>query len=184
MNKKWICTVCGYIHEGPEPPEKCPICKQPKEKFSELQDNGGLTYATVHNPGEAKNAPQEFIDFCRAEFNGECCEVGMYLAMARQADREGYPEIAAAFRKYGLEEAEHAAHYAELLGEVLGKTKDNVKKRMFAEQQACANKFEMAKAAKAQNLDALHDFIHEAAKDEARHSSGFKGLYDRYFGDK
>lgn len=184
MNKKFICAVCGYVHEGPEPPEKCPICKAPASKFTEMKETGDVTYATVHNLGDGKlpGVPEDMIEELRHNYNAECGEVGMYLAMARQADREGYPEIAEAFKRYGLEEAVHAAQFAELLGEVVFDTKTNLEKRAAAEEGACADKFELAKRAKAMGFDAIHDMVHEAAKDEARHGAGFAGLLKRYFG--
>lgn len=180
MQKKWMCSVCGYIHEGPEPPERCPQCKQPKEKFVEIKSDK-LEFGTEHVVGVAKGCDDEMIADLRAHFTGECSEVGMYLAMARQADREGYPEIAAAFRQYAYEEADHASKFAELLGDVVWDTKTNLEKRMLAEQGACEDKFRIAKRAKALDLDAIHDTVHEMAKDEARHGQGFEGLYKRFF---
>jgi len=184
MKKKFICAVCGYIYEGDAAPEKCPICKAPASKFTELKDSGDVTYATVHKLGDGKleGVPEEMIQELRNNYLGECGEVGMYLAMARQADREGYPEVAEAFKRYGLEEAVHAAQFAELLGEVVFDTKTNLEKRAAAEEGACADKFELAKQAKALGFDAIHDMVHEAAKDEARHGAGFAGLLKRYFG--
>jgi len=181
MAKKWICTVCGYVHEGDTPPEKCPQCKQPAEKFKELKEEGEVTYAAEHTIGIAKGVDPEILEGLRANFEGECSEVGMYLAMARQADREGYPEIAEAFKRYAFEEADHASRFAELLGEVVWDTKTNLEKRMAAEAGACEHKTRIAKLAKAQNLDAIHDTVHEMARDEARHGQGFTGLYNRYF---
>lgn len=181
MAKKWICTVCGYVHEGDTPPEKCPQCKVPASKFKELKEEAGIAYASEHVLGVAQGVDPEILQGLRDDFNGECSEVGMYLAMSRQADREGYPEIAAAFKRYALEEAEHAARFAELLGEVVWDTKTNLEKRIVAEAGACEGKTRIAKLAKAQNLDAIHDTVHEMARDEARHSQGFKGLYDRFF---
>ena len=181
MAKKWICTVCGYVHEGDTPPEKCPQCKQPAEKFKELKEEEGVTYAAEHVIGVAKGVDPEILDGLKADFNGECSEVGMYLAMSRQADREGYPEIAEAFKRYAFEEAEHAAKFAELLGEVVWDTKTNLEKRMAAEAGACEHKTRIAKLAKAQGLDAIHDTVHEMARDEARHGQGFAGLYNRFF---
>ena len=183
MKKKFICAVCGYIYEGDAAPEKCPICKAPASKFSELKDEGETTYATVHRLGDGKieGVPEEMIEELRTTYRGECGEVGMYLAMARQADREGYPEIAEAFKRYGMEEAVHAAQFAELLGEVVFDTKTNLEKRAAAEHGACADKFELAKQAKAMGFDAIHDMVHEAVKDEARHGAGFAGLLKRYF---
>ena len=181
MAKKWICTVCGYVHEGDTPPEKCPQCKQPAEKFKELKEEGEVTYAAEHVVGIAKGVDPEILEGLKADFQGECSEVGMYLAMSRQADREGYPEIAEAFKRYAFEEAEHAARFAELLGEVVWDTKTNLEKRMAAEAGACEHKTRIAKLAKAQNLDAIHDTVHEMARDEARHGQGFTGLYNRFF---
>jgi rubrerythrin len=171
--------VCGYVHTGDKPPESCPTCKAPAGKF---QEQAGGAYACEHIVGEAKDVPDDIKKDLLANFNGECCEVGMYLAMARAADREGYPEIAEAFKRYGLEEAEHAAKFAELLGEVLSSsTKVNLQKRAEAEHGANAGKLDLAKRAKAASLDAVHDTVHEMAKDEARHGAGFKGLLERYF---
>ena len=181
MAKKWICTVCGYVHEGDTPPEKCPQCKQPAEKFKELNEEESVTYAAEHTLGVAKGVDPEILEGLKADFMGECSEVGMYLAMSRQADREGYPEIAEAFKRYAFEEAEHAAKFAELLGEVVWDTKTNLEKRMAAEAGACEHKTRIAKLAKAQNLDAIHDIVHEMARDEARHGQGFTGLYNRFF---
>ena len=181
MAKKWICTVCGYVHEGDTPPEKCPQCKQPADKFKELKEDEEVTYAAEHTLGVAKGVDPEILDGLKADFQGECSEVGMYLAMSRQADREGYPEIAEAFKRYAFEEAEHAAKFAELLGEVVWDTKTNLEKRMAAEAGACEHKTRIAKLAKAQNLDAIHDTVHEMARDEARHGQGFAGLYKRFF---
>ncbi len=180
MQKRWMCSVCGYIHEGPEAPERCPQCKQPKEKFVELQSDK-LEFATEHIIGVAKGCDEEMIKDLNAHFLGEATEVGMYLAMSRQADREGYPEIAEAFKRYAWEEAEHCAKFAELLGDVVWDTKTNVEKRMLAENGACEDKFRIAKRAKALDLDAIHDTVHEMAKDEARHGRGFEGLFNRYF---
>ena len=183
MNKKFICTVCGYIFEGPEPPEKCPICKVPASKFKEMTVDTSTDFATVHKLGAAKdeNANEEMIKDLNDHFNGECGEVGMYLAMSRQADREGYPEIAEAFKRYAFEEAEHASKFAELLGDVLSDTKSNLEARIAAERDACADKFRIARNAKAAGMDATHDTVHEMAKDEARHCAGFIGLHKRYF---
>ena len=168
MAKKWRCTVCGYIHEGPEAPEQCPMCKVGKEKFVEVvEKEGDLEFVTEHVIGDGK---------------GASTEVGMYLAMSRQADREGYPEIAEAYKRYAWEEAEHASKFAELIGEVVWDTKTNLEKRMNAECGACEDKMRLARMAKEQNLDAVHDTVHEMAKDEARHGKGFEGLYKRYFG--
>ena len=177
---KWYCTVCGYVYEGPEAPEACPVCKAPKEKFKQMDEEA--SFATVHEVGVAQGVSEDILKDLRANFEGECSEVGMYLAMARVADREGYPEVSAAFTKYAFEEAEHAAKFAELLGEVLtDSTKKNLQMRVDAETGACEGKFDLAKRAKAQNLDAIHDTVHEMAKDEARHGAGFRGLLNRYF---
>lgn len=182
MSKKWICTVCGYVHEGPEAPEKCPQCGVPASKFKEMTEEADLNFVTEHEIGVAKGTDDEMIKDLNAHFMGECTEVGMYLAMARQADREGYPEIAEAFKRYAWEEAEHASKFAELLGDVVWDTKTNLEKRMHAEAGANADKMRIAARAKQLNLDAIHDTVHEMAKDEARHGRGFKGLFDRYFG--
>ena len=182
MTKKFRCLVCGYIHEGENAPEECPLCHVGPENFEELEEiTGELTWADEHRLGVAKNVDPEIIKGLRDHFAGECSEVGMYLAMSRQADREGYPEIAEAFKRYAWEEAEHAAKFAELLGECVWDTKTNVEKRMLAEQGACEDKKRIATLAKQQNLDAIHDTVHEMCKDEARHGAGFQGLYKRYF---
>ena len=180
MAKKWICTVCGYVHEGDEAPDRCPQCRQPKDKFKELVENN-LNFVTEHVIGVAKDSDEEMMKDLNAQFMGEATEVGMYLAMSRQADREGYPEIAEAFKRYAFEEAEHCAKFAELLGEVVWNTKTNLDKRMNAEAGACAEKMRIAKRAKEQGWDAIHDTVHEMAKDEARHGQGFEGLFKRYF---
>ncbi|MBQ7554586.1 MAG: NADH peroxidase [Bacteroidaceae bacterium] len=185
--KKFRCTVCGYIHEGDEAPERCPQCKAPASKFVEIVEeeaDGPLVFADEHVVGIAKGVDPEIYEGLVHDFNGECSEVGMYLAMSRQADREGYPEIAEAFKRYAFEEADHASRYAELLGEVVWDTKTNLYKRMMAEKGACEGKKKLAAKAKALNLDAIHDTVHEMAKDEARHGKGFEGLYNRYFKDK
>ena len=178
--KKYICSVCGYIHEGESAPERCPLCKVPGEKFNELQE-GPIQFVQEHVIGVAKGCDDEMIKDLNNHFIGECTEVGMYLAMSRQADREGYPEVAEAFKRYAWEEAEHASKIAELIGEVVWDTKTNLYKRMNAEEGACEDKFRLAVLAKQENLDAVHDTIHEMAKDEARHGAGFQGLYNRYF---
>ena len=178
---KWVCTVCGYVHEGDTPPEACPLCKAPADKFVKKEE--GLTYATEHVVGIAADAPAEILEGLRMNFTGECTEVGMYLAMSRVADREGYPEIAEAWKRYAFEEAEHAAKFAELLGEVVtDSTKKNLEMRVEAENGATAGKTDLAKRAKALNLDAIHDTVHEMARDEARHGKAFEGLLKRYFG--
>ena len=180
--KKFVCSVCGYVHEGDSAPEKCPQCGVPAEKFGEVKE-GNLTWAAEHVIGVAKGAPDEIIEGLRANFMGECTEVGMYLAMARVAHREGYPEIGLYWEKAAYEEAEHAAKFAELLGEVVtDSTKKNLEMRVDAENGATAGKFDLAKRAQAANLDAIHDTVHEMARDEARHGKAFEGLLKRYFG--
>ena len=178
--KKWKCLVCGEVVVSERPPEKCPVCKAPAEKFVEVVDEA-MTWAAEHVLGVANGADPEIIEGLRANFNGECCEVGMYLAMARVAFREGYPEIGMYYEKAAYEEAEHAAKFAELLGDCVWDTKTNLDKRMNAESGACADKYRIAKRAKELNLDAIHDTVHEMAKDEARHGKGFEGLFNRYF---
>ena len=183
MKKKWICTVCGYVHEGEEAPEFCPQCKQPRSKFKEVvETEGALQFADEHRIGVAKGVDAEVLEGLKAHFNGECTEVGMYLAMSRQADREGYPEVAEAYKRIAWEEAEHAAKFAELLGEVVWDTKTNLKARMDAEAGACEDKKRIATRAKELGLDAIHDTVHEMCKDEARHGKAFLGLLERYFG--
>ncbi len=178
---KWVCQVCGYVHEGEEPPEACPQCKAPASKFTKQE--GEMTWAAEHVVGVAKGVSEDIIADLRSNFNGECSEVGMYLAMARVAFREGYPEIGMYYEKAAFEEAEHAAKFAELLGEVVtDSTKKNLELRIEAENGATAGKTDLAKRAKAANLDAIHDTVHEMARDEARHGKAFKGLHDRYFG--
>ena len=179
---KWVCTVCGYVYEGPEAPAECPICHVGADKFM-AQGGGKVEWADQHVVGVAKGVDQEIIDGLRANFEGECSEVGMYLAMSRVAHREGYPEIGLYWEKAAYEEAEHAAKFAELLGEVVtDSTKKNLEMRVEAEAGACAGKKELAKKAKELNLDAIHDTVHEMAKDEARHGAAFEGLLKRYFG--
>ena len=164
-------------------PSSAPLCKVGKDKFVEIEENeGDLEFVTVHNLGDGKGASEELWKGLNDHFMGECTEVGMYLAMSRQADREGYPEVAEAFKRYAIEEAEHASKFAELIGEVVWDTKTNLYKRMNAESGACEDKMRLARLAKEQNLDAVHDTVHEMAKDEARHGAGFQGLYKRYFG--
>ena len=179
--KKWICTVCGYVHEGEEAPAVCPQCRQPKEKFKLVEATDRLEWADEHRIGVAKDVDATIVEGLRAHFNGEATEVGMYLAMSRQADREGYPEVAEAYKRIAWEEAEHCAKFAELLGEVVWDTKTNLEKRMLAEQGACADKKRIATLAKQLNLDAIHDTVHEMCKDEARHGQAFEGLYNRFF---
>ena len=178
---KFVCQVCGYVYEGEKAPEKCPVCGAPAEKFT--AQSGKMEWAAEHVVGVAQGASEDIMEDLRANFAGECSEVGMYLAMARVAHREGYPEISAAFTKYAFEEAEHASKFAELLGEVVtDSTKKNLEMRVEAENGATAGKFDLAKRAKAANLDAIHDTVHEMARDEARHGKAFQGLLERYFG--
>ena len=178
--KKFVCSVCGYVHTGETAPEFCPQCKAPASKF--IEQKSELTWASEHVVGVAQGAPEDIMADLRANFNGECCEVGMYLAMARVAHREGYPEIGLYWEKAAFEEAEHAAKFAELLGEVVtDSTKKNLEMRVEAENGATAGKTDLAKRAKALNLDAIHDTVHEMARDEARHGKALKGLLDRYF---
>ena len=178
---KWVCSVCGYVYEGPEAPEKCPVCKAPASKF--IKQDAELTWAAEHIVGVAQGAPEDIIEDLRSNFQGECSEVGMYLAMGRVAAREGYPEIAEYWKTAAFEEAEHAAKFAELLGEVLtDSTEKNLRMRVEAENGATSGKTDLAKRAKALNLDAIHDTVHEMARDEARHGKAFAGLLKRYFG--
>ena len=179
--KKWVCTVCGYVHEGETAPEFCPVCKVPASKFKLQEDE--MSWAAEHVIGVAQGVSEDIIKDLRANFEGECSEVGMYLAMARVAHREGYPEIGLYYEKAAYEEAEHASKFAELLGEcVTDSTKKNLELRVAAENGATAGKVDLAKRAKAANLDAIHDTVHEMARDEARHGKAFKGLLERYFG--
>lgn len=179
--KKYVCLVCGYVYSGDEAPEACPVCGAPTDKFELKDESAG--YADEHKIGIAAGVEADVIEELRANFNGECTEVGMYLAMSRQADREGYPEVAEAFKRYALEEAEHAAKFAELLGEVVtSSTQKNLEMRAEAEAGACLGKKKLATRAKELNYDAIHDTVHEMAKDEARHGKGFEGLLKRYFG--
>ena len=178
--KKFVCSVCGYLHEGDSAPEQCPQCKAPQSKFNEQAE--GLTWAAEHVVGVAQGVDPEIIEGLRMNFTGECTEVGMYLAMARVAHREGYPEIGLYWEKAAYEEAEHAAKFAELLGEVVtDSTKKNLELRVAAENGATQGKFDLAKRAKELNLDAIHDTVHEMARDEARHGKAFEGLLKRYF---
>ena len=178
--KKYVCLICGYVHEGDSAPDACPICKAPASKFEE--QSGEKTWAAEHVVGIAQGVDQRIIDGLRENFNGECSEVGMYLAMSRVAHREGYPEIGLYWEKAALEEAEHAAKFAELLGEVLtDSTMKNLEMRVDAENGATKGKFELAKLAKELGLDAIHDTVHEMARDEARHGKAFEGLLARYF---
>ena len=179
--RKFICNVCGYVHEGDAAPEFCPICKAPAEKFTE--QSGMRTWACEHVVGVAQGASEDIMADLRANFEGECCEVGMYLAMARVAHREGYPEVGMYYEKAAWEEAEHAAKFAELLGEVVtNSTQKNLELRVAAENGATAGKVDLATRAKALNLDAIHDTVHEMGRDEARHGKAFAGLLKRYFG--
>ena len=178
---KWVCSVCGYVYEGEQPPAQCPVCKAPAEKF--VKQEGEMTWASEHVIGVAKDVPEDIKADLRANFEGECSEVGMYLAMSRAAFREGYPEVGLYYEKAAHEEAEHAAKFAELLGEVVSpSTEENLRVRVEAENGATAGKTDLAKRAKALNLDAIHDTVHEMARDEARHGKAFAGLLKRYFG--
>ncbi|NBK79015.1 NADH peroxidase [bacterium D16-76] len=178
--KKFVCQICGYVHEGDSAPEKCPVCGAAAEKFTE--QSGEMTWAAEHVVGVAKGVDEEVLQGLRENFAGECTEVGMYLAMARVAHREGYPEIGLYWEKAAFEEAEHAAKFAELLGEVVtDSTKKNLQMRVDAENGATAGKMAIAKKAKELGLDAIHDTVHEMARDEARHGKAFKGLLERYF---
>ena len=178
--KKFVCTVCGYVHEGESAPEKCPLCGVGPEKFMEQSED--MAWADEHRVGVAKDIDPRVIEGLQANFMGECTEVGMYLAMSRQADREGFPEVAEAYKRIAFEEAEHAAKFAELLGEVVvADTKTNLQMRVDAEHGACQGKKDLATLAKQLNLDAIHDTVHEMCKDEARHGQAFKGLLNRYF---
>ncbi len=179
--KKFVCSVCGYVHEGDSAPDVCPVCKVGSDKF--IEQKSDMSWEAEHIIGVAKDSSEDIIADLKANFEGECTEVGMYLAMARVAHREGYPEIGLYYEKAAWEEAEHAAKFAELLGEVVtDSTKKNLELRVAAENGACAGKTDLAKRAKAANLDAIHDTVHEMAKDEARHGKAFEGLLNRYFG--
>ena len=179
---KFVCPVCGYVHEGDTPPEFCPQCKVPGSRFTVMEE-AEKTWAAEHVLGCAKGVDPRIVEGLRSNFTGECSEVGMYLAMARVAYREGYPEIGAYWEKAAYEEAEHAAKFAELLGEVVtDSTKKNLAMRVDAENGATAGKTELAKLAKELGLDAIHDTVHEMARDEARHGKAFEGLLKRYFG--
>lgn len=184
MAKKYVCTICGYVHEGDEAPEKCPQCKAPASKFQEVvAKSGKKVWADEHRIGVAQGVDPEIVEGLNQNFLGECTEVGMYLAMSRQADREGYPEVAEAYKRIAFEEAEHAAKFAELLGDVVKPcTKTNLQMRVDAEEGACEGKLMLAKRAKELGLDAIHDTVHEMCKDEARHGAAFEGLLNRYFG--
>ncbi|MCW2276607.1 NADH peroxidase [Heliophilum fasciatum] len=179
--KKFVCVICGYVHEGDSAPEFCPTCKAPADKFEEKVE-GALKWADEHRIGVAAGVDAQVLEGLKMNFVGECTEVGMYLAMSRQADREGYPEVAEAYKRIAFEEAEHAAKFAELLGEVVtNSTKKNLELRVEAEYGACQGKLAIAKKAKELGLDAIHDTVHEMCKDEARHGAAFKGLLDRFF---
>ena len=180
--KKFVCSVCGYVYEGEAAPAECPVCHAGADKF--IEQSEGRTWAAEHVVGVAQGVSEDILEDLRANFTGECSEVGMYLAMARVAHREGYPEIGLYWEKAAYEEAEHAAKFAELLGEVVtDSTKKNLQMRVDAENGATAGKFDLAKRAKAADLDAIHDTVHEMAKDEARHGKAFEGLLKRYFGE-
>jgi rubrerythrin len=179
--KQFICSICGYVYEGTEPPAACPQCKAPASKFVEKPADG-LAFADEHRIGVAEGVDAEIVEGLRMNFAGECTEVGMYLAMSRQADREGFPEVAEAYKRIAYEEAEHAAKFAELLGEVVfPSTKKNLELRVMAEHGATQGKKDLATKAKQLNLDAIHDTVHEMCKDEARHGKAFQGLLNRYF---
>jgi rubrerythrin len=179
--KRYVCSICGYVHEGDNPPDKCPTCGASADKFA-VQTEQDLKWADEHRIGVAKGLDNEIVEGLRANFMGECTEVGMYLAMSRQADREGLPEVAEAYKRIAFEEADHAARFAELLGEVVvPDTKANLKARVEAEFGACKGKLAIAKRAKELNYDAIHDTVHEMCKDEARHGAAFAGLLKRYF---
>ncbi|MDD6990895.1 MAG: NADH peroxidase [Oscillospiraceae bacterium] len=181
--KKFVCSICGYVYEGETAPEKCPQCNAPASKFNEVKEDGGLQFACEHIVGIAKDVEdKDIIEGLNQNFMGECTEVGMYLAMSRVADREGYPEVAEAYKRIAFEEAEHAAKFAELLGDVVtDSTKKNLEMRVMAEHGATQGKLDLATKAKQQGLDAIHDTVHEMAKDEARHGKAFQGLLNRYF---
>ena len=179
--KKWVCGVCGYVHEGANPPENCPQCKAPASKFT-LKQEGAFVFADEHRIGAGAGLDAEVVEGLKANFAGECTEVGMYLAMSRQADREGFPEVAEAYKRIAFEEADHAARFAELLGEVVSAdTKKNLSLRVEAEHGATQGKLDLAKRAKELGYDAVHDTVHEMCKDEARHGKAFEGLLGRYF---
>ena len=179
--KKFVCTVCGYVHEGETAPAECPLCHVGADKF--VEQAGELVFADEHRIGVAQGVDERVIEGLRANFVGECTEVGMYLAMSRQADREGFPEVAKTYKRIAFEEAEHAAKFAELLGEVVvADTKKNLEMRVEAEYGATEGKLKIAKRAKELGLDAIHDTVHEMCKDEARHGKAFLGLLERHFG--
>lgn len=179
--KKFVCSVCGYVFVGEEAPNECPVCKAGKDKFIEKTDDN-VEWADEHRVGTAAGVDKEILEGLRANFTGECSEVGMYIAMSRQADREGFPEIAEAYKRIAFEEADHASRFAELLGDVVtSSTKKNLELRVEAEHGACQGKKELATLAKKLNYDAIHDTVHEMCKDEARHGKAFEGLLNRYF---
>ena len=179
--KKFVCTICGYVYEGEAAPAECPICHAASNKF--MEQSGDLAWADEHRVGLAKDVDPRIMEGLQANFIGECTEVGMYLAMSRQADREGFPEVAEAYKRIAFEEADHAARFAELIGEVVAAdTKANLQARVDAEHGACQGKKDLATLAKELNLDAIHDTVHEMCKDEARHGKAFLGLLERYFG--
>lgn len=178
---RYVCSVCGYVYEGDAPPANCPQCKAPGSKFIAATD-ATPTWSAEHVVGIAKDVDPRVIEGLRMNFNGECTEVGMYLAMSRAADRQGYPEVAEAYKRIAYEEADHAARFAELLGEcVSADTKANLLARVNAENGATSGKTDLAKLAKELGHDAIHDTVHEMARDEARHGKAFKGLLERYF---
>ncbi|MDL2206535.1 NADH peroxidase [Eubacteriales bacterium OttesenSCG-928-N13] len=177
---KWVCSICGYVHEGDQPPEHCPVCKAPASKFNQMSQD--RTWAAEHQVGIGKGLDERVVEGLRMNFQGECSEVGMYLAMSRVADREGLPEVAEAYKRIAFEEAEHAAKFAELLGEVVSdSTKTNLSLRVDAEFGATQGKVDLATLAKELGYDAIHDTVHEMARDEARHGKAFEGLLKRYF---
>ena len=193
---KWVCPVCGYVHEGDEAPAECPVCHVSGDKFKKVE--GELTLAaehefgvyasTVKNNSDISEEDKKYIyEQLKANFEGECSEVGMYLCMARVAHREGYPEIGLYWEKAAFEEAEHAAKFAELLGTDLEKnmtdsTKKNLAWRVDCEFGATQGKFDLALCAKKNGLDAIHDTVHEISRDETRHGKALKVLLERYFG--
>jgi rubrerythrin len=182
MKKKYVCSICGYVYEGASAPNECPQCKAPSSKFSEQADSSNLSWADEHKIGSIKGIDNEVAEGLKANFTGECAEVGMYLAMSRQADREGFPEIAETYKRIAFEEAEHAAKFAELLGEVVyPDTKKNLQLRVEAEHGATVGKLALAKKAKELGYDSIHDTVHEMCKDEARHGGAFAGVLKRYF---
>lgn len=180
---KFICSVCGYVHEGDVPPEKCPVCGASSDKFIKQDSSAtGMVWADEHKIGVAQGLDAEVVQGLKDHFAGECAEVGMYLAMSRQADREGFPEVAEAYKRIAFEEADHASKFAELLGEVVTtSTKKNLEMRVAAENGACESKLNIAKRAKELGYDAIHDTVHEMCKDEARHGKIYEGLLKRYF---